>query len=454
MNEIRMMATSGIVGYGFTDEAFARGLAEGLDFIGCDGGSMDPGPYYLGAGRSFTSRTAVKRDLSVMLDGAREKGIPLLIGSAGGAGGRPHVEWCRDIVEEVAAEKGLHFPMAVIQAEQERDYLEAKLEASKIRPLGPADELTAGDIAGSHRVVAMMGAEPYIEALSGGAEVIIAGRSSDSAIFAAIPLMRGFAPGPAWHLAKIIECAGAVVTPRVGQDCVIGRLREDDFLIEPGHPEKRCERIRIAAHNLYENPSPYHLVEPDGTLDTTNAAYEQVDERTVRVLGSKFVKAPAYTVKLEGVREAGWRAVFIAGTRDPVLIEEIDTLIETVRGLVTREAAALGIAEGQYRLGFRIYGRNAVMGALEPVAHTRTHEYGILIDVLGESEEIAHAVLAKARYGTLHSDFPGRKCISGNLAIPFSPSDLSVGMTYAFNVWHTMEVENPLEPFAIEWVEV
>ena len=46
MKPIRIMAASGMLGYGFTEEAFKNGLAMGLDLIACDAGSADPGPYY------------------------------------------------------------------------------------------------------------------------------------------------------------------------------------------------------------------------------------------------------------------------------------------------------------------------------------------------------------------------------------------------------------------------
>ncbi len=62
--------------------------------------------------------------------------------------------------------------------------------------------------------------------------------------------------------------------------------------------------------------------------------------------------------------------------------------------------------------------------------------------------------MAKLRYALLHTDFPGRKCISGNLAIPFSPSDMHVGAAYEFSVWHRMEIDDPLAPFPIEMVDV
>ena len=57
--------------------------------VAVDAGSTDPGPYYLGAGISFTDRAAVKRDVKIILCATRKAGIPFIVGSAGGAGGRP-----------------------------------------------------------------------------------------------------------------------------------------------------------------------------------------------------------------------------------------------------------------------------------------------------------------------------------------------------------------------------
>lgn len=454
IDHIKMIAATGMLGYGYTEEAFNRGISLKPDYIASDAGSMDPGPYYLGAGQPFVSRQASKRDLGLMLEAGVKQGIPVLIGSAGGGGGAPHVAWTVDLVREIAAERGLSFRMAVIQSEQSIEYLKAKCRAGEIHPLGPIEELSEQDIEETHRVVAMMGPEPIQEAVRGGADVVIAGRASDAALYAAIPLMRGADPGLAYHLAKIIECAGQVVEPRVGQDCVVGHLNGDHFLVEPGHPDKRCTRMKIAAHTLYENPDPYRLIEPDGVLDTEHAEYEQLDDRTVRVTGSRFEPTTRYTVKLEGVRRAGFRTAFVAGVRDPILIDCIDDFVASCRERVAREASAIGIAEGGYRLGVRIYGKNAAMGPREPVVDGTAHELGLLVDVLADDKETSRAIMAKARYALLHTDFPGRKCISGNLAIPFSPSDMSVGETYQFNVWHTMELDDPLEPFPIEFHQI
>ncbi len=450
---MRLLAASGQLGYGFTEAALARGLELGVDLIACDGGSMDPGPYYLGEGVPFVSRRALARDLALLLEAGVRRGIPVVIGSAGGAGGAPHLELMRALVDAIAVERDLAFRMAVIHAEPPRRDLLDALAAGRIRALGPIEELDQQTLAGATRVVAMMGVEPLQAALAAGAQVVLAGRASDAALFAALPMMRGHDPGLAWHLGKIIECAGQVVTPRTGQDCVLGRIAHDHFTVEPGHPDKRCTRMRIAAHTLYENPSPYELTEPGGVLDTRDCRYEQTDPRTVRVTGSRFHPRP-YTVKLEGVTALGHRTVFVAGVRDPDLVRGIDGFVASCRERVAAEARSLGLDETQYTLHVRVYGRDAVMGEREPVRGPVPHEIGIVADVIAPDEEASRAVMAKARYALLHTDFPNRKCISGNLAIPFSPSDLPAGRAYRFSVWHTLDLDDPLAPFPIEMVDV
>jgi hypothetical protein len=451
---LSMMATTGLLGYGFGEDSFRHGLDLDLDFIAADAGSMDPGPHYLGAGIPFVSRKAIKRDLGLMLEGALEKGIPMLIGSAGGGGSAPQVALVREVIEELAIERGLHFKLAVIHADQSKDYLHQKLKAGRIEPLGPIAEVTAQTIDESHRVVAMMGVEPFQAALTAGADVVLAGRATDASIYSAIPLMRGFDPGLVWHLAKIVECAGAVAVPKTGQDCIVGTLHDDHFLVAPAHPDSRCTRMSIAAHTLYENPSPYHLEEPAGTVVTLDSTYEQVDHRTVKVAGSRFERSNRYTVKLEGVRRTGYRTVFIAGARDPGLIAIIDEFIASCRIRISKQVGALGITDNDYQLSIRVYGQSGTMASREPIKNATPHEIGILAEVLADDEDTSLAVMAKARLALLHSDFPGRKCISGNLAIPFSPSDLPIGETYEFSFWHIMEIDDPLEPFPMEIIDI
>src|SRR3954451_10868307 len=115
--EVRVLSPTAILGYGFPEASFAAGLARDPHAIAVDAGSSDPGPYYLGAGVSFTDREAVKRDLKLILRAGCDRAIPVLIGSAGGAGAGPHLAWTREIVLEIAREEGLRFSLASIDAE-------------------------------------------------------------------------------------------------------------------------------------------------------------------------------------------------------------------------------------------------------------------------------------------------------------------------------------------------
>ena len=77
--EFKILSPTAILGYGFPEESFRRGMAEKPDLIAVDGGSTDPGPYYLGAGKAFTDRTGVKRDLRYMIKAGVEAGIPVVV---------------------------------------------------------------------------------------------------------------------------------------------------------------------------------------------------------------------------------------------------------------------------------------------------------------------------------------------------------------------------------------
>ena len=191
MREYRILSPTGIVGYGFPEESFKLGIAQKPDLIACDAGSSDPGPYYLGSGKPFTTATAVKRDLTLMLKAACELEIPLVIGSAGGSGGDNHLKREFNIVCDIAKEYKLSFKFSTISAEFDKAFITREFNGGRITALGAAPPLTIKDIEGSSCIVAQMGIEPIIKALDEGAQVILAGRCYDPAPFAA-PAVRSW----------------------------------------------------------------------------------------------------------------------------------------------------------------------------------------------------------------------------------------------------------------------
>lgn len=450
MNEYRALSPTGVLGSGFLETSFETALARKPHFIGCDAGSTDPGPSHLGAGHAAFPRAAVKRDLRLMLLGARRLGIPLLIGSAGTAGADVHLDWVFGIAKEIAAEDGLSFTLALIHAEQSKDYLKRRLREGRIKPLDPAPEFNEGVIDRAERFVGMMGAEPFLKALEAGADVVIAGRASDTAIFAGLPMKHGFPAGLAWHAAKILECGAAAVVSRKTPDCMMTAIRAGHFVVEAPDPELRCTPQSIAAHSLYENADPFFLKESSGTLDLTQSRYEAVSDRGVKVSGSAFIPADRYTVKLEGAEKVGYQSVVIGSVRDPFIIRQIDDWTARLQDRIhARVAQVFGAAlrREAYHIHFRIYGKNGTMGPLEPVKEIRSHELCLLIEATAPTQEMASSIAGIIRHQGLHLPIPEWSGLITALACPYNPAHLDRGAVYRFNVNHVVEPDDPYEMF-------
>ncbi len=457
MDELRILSPTGACGSGFLESSFEKGLAQNPHFIGVDAGSTDPGPAYLGTGEAAFPREAVKRDLRIMLKGARRLKIPLMVGSANTGGNDKQLADVVDIIREIADEEDLSFKLAVIHAEQKKDYLKQRLGEGRITPLDPAPEFNEAVIDRSACTVGMMGAEPFIRALEAGAEVVIAGRASDTAIFAAMPLMNGFDPGMAWHAGKILECGAAAVVNRKTPDCMFCWLRKDHFVLEAPDPELRCTPQSVASHSLYENADPFHLIECSGTLDLSTSRYEQVGERSVKVSGSGFIHAKRYTVKLEGAELIGYQSIVIGSVRDPYFINQIDDWTERLK---TRCHARVKMVYGDrlkpedYHIHIRIYGKDGTMGPLEPVKEIRSHELCLIIECTASSQDIASTIAGIARHQGLHLPIPKWSGLITALACPYNPAHLDRGPIFRFNVNHVLAPDEPCEMFPMDLLDV
>lgn len=434
MKEIRLLSTTAILGYGFPEESFRRGLAARPHVLAVDAGSSDPGPAYLGMGKSFTDRAAVRRDLKLMIEAGLDRGIPVIVGTMGGSGARPHVEWGLEIVEDIARELRRTLRAAVIYSDVKKSAVLRELRAGRIEPLPFAPALTEASLKATPRVVAQIGVEPLLEALEKPVDVVIAGRCYDPAVFAALPIREGFDRALALHLGKILECAAIAATPGSGRDCVLGVLRKDHFEVRTLSPDRRFTPDSVAAHTLYEKSHPSLLPGPGGVLDLGKAAFEAVDERSVRVRGSRYIHDARPRLKLEGSRRAGFRAISICGVRDRIMLSQLDSIFEGVRAAVANNFGLLSA-----RVQFRVYGRDGVMGPLEPLRGTVAHEVGIVLDVVADTQAQADTVCGFVRSTLLHFGYPGRRATAGNLAFPFSPSDIACGPVFDFSLYHLMD---------------
>ena len=435
---MKIVSLCGLLGYGYSEEALNIAFSEKVDYVGVDAGSTDPGPYYLGSGKSFTDRGAVKRDLSLAMPKALEHRAPFIIGTAGGAGAKEHTDWLIDIIKEIAKEQNLSFKLGIIYSDVDKDYVLNKLDSGKIIPMSDVFPLDRSAVEESERIVSQIGVAPVIELLKQGADIIVAGRACDTAIYAAPCIYEGYKEGLAFHMAKIMECGAMCAEPVAAADVMQGYMYEDYFELRPASPMRRCSAERAAAHTMYEQTNPYMIYEPDGVIDLKNSRFEQIDERTVRISGAAFCEAEEKTLKLEGVKKVGYRTICIGGIYDPLTVENFDYIETTVTAFVKLNAS---VSEDSYTLSFRKYG-----GA--------ESSFGVVIDVVGKTQEIADTICSLARSRMLHCDYEGRKSSAGNVAFPFSPSDIHVGEVYEFSVFHLAKVDSLSETAVIKVEEV
>lgn len=446
---LKILAPCGMLGYGFPDASWVRGLEMKPDAIVVDAGSTDAGPHKLGAGVSIVSRMACKKDLRRMLLGASQLDIPLIIGSAGGSGGAVHVRWTLSIIDEIIFEERLeHLKQAVIWADIPKTAIKEAVAQNRVQPLGETcPQLTEQILDETTAVVGQMGIEPIIRALDSGAQVIVCGRAYDPAPFAAVGVWHGFDLALSYHMGKVLECGALCCNPGTTKDCMMGELYEDCFEVYPTDPSRLCTPLSVAAHTFYEKSHPYILPGPGIIQDLSLCTFESVGESRVRVRGSAISASDGYWVKLEGARLTAYRTFVIAGIRDPLLIERIEEVEQAVK-----ESVALQYQEvdtSSYDIAFYNYGKNGVMGNLEPI-QANPHELGVLFEVIAKDQQLASALCASVRSTFMHYGYEGRKATAGNLAFPFAPSDVELGAVYEFSVYHLMQVGDGVELFPME----
>jgi hypothetical protein len=293
-------------------------------------------------------------------------------------------------------------------------------------------------------------------ALAEGVDFVLAGRCSDTALYAAMPLMHGFPAGLAWHAGKVVEC-GTMACVTAGKGVMLVRLRHDDFIVRPFGQGLRCTPQSIAAHSLYENVDPFHFTECSGTVDITEATYEAVDAITVRVAYSRFHPAEAYTVKLEGAELAGYQTIIIGGIRDPFLLRQLDSWLAKVRAYIEETIARVlddRVTRDDYQIMFHVYGRDGVMGSLEPDRTEVPKEVGIVFEVTAPTQQLATTIAELSRQPLLHYPIAEWSGATTSFACLHNPAHVERGAVYQFNVNHVVLPRSPQEMFRTKFVEI
>lgn len=445
---IKVLAPTGCIGSGVRLDLFEQALLEKPDVIAMDGGSTDSGPYYLGTGKAKASAAVLKDELLVYMKARAELGVPLIIGSSGTCGSDAGVDLLRGLCLEVAAELGQTVKIAAIYGEQPTTTVVQALADGRVLPLNPVRPIDQALVERCSRIVAAMGVEPFIHALEQGAEVIIAGRATDTAVLACLPIMRGVPAGPAWHAGKIMEC-GAQCTTTPADALVMAEIDDRGFTITALGEQARLTPRSVMAHMLYENSNPLLLVEPGGALNVEAATYTAVSERSVRVEGSVWEPSERYTVKLEGAAPAGYQSVLLSVVRGPEYIARFDEWLALLDGVMRQRIEKnLGIGPADYDLQFRAIGKNSALGELERQVGQPV-EIGVLAIATSPEASRTQDILALLNPYMLHFPLPEDKDLPTH-AFPLSPASMDRGLIYEFVLNHVMVVADPLAPFRFD----
>ena len=431
-------------------ESFKLGVAEKPDYVAADSGSDDVGPIPLGSDTSTSPLAWQTHDLEQMLLASRSLGVPMIIGSSGDTGSNSRVDLYVKIIRELAAKHRLkRFKLGYFYSEVDKERVRRAMRSGdRVLGLDAHKDLAESELDATERIVAMAGVHPFIELLKQGADVIIGGRSSDSCVFAAPAIHHGFPEAESYYLGKVLECASFCAEPYGGKETVLGEITADDVKVTAMHPDQRCTVASVSGHAMYERSNPYFEHVAGGTLDMSECRYEQVAEKTTRITGARFRPAPEFRVKLEGAGKVGERYVGMVGIRDPYTIANVDKVIAWARDKVRER-----FGDDGYELHYTVYGRNGVMGELEPLKHKPGHELCILVQGVARSAEMAEEVCMTGTRQMFYARLPDVKGSAGGVAFAIDEV-LRASPAHRWTVNHTLRCEHPMELFKTGVVEV
>jgi hypothetical protein len=447
MRSLRIICPNGHLGFApIRLESFRLGVEARPDVIAADSGSDDVGPIPLGTDTSTSPRAWQVHDLEHMLLASRKLRVPMIIGSSGDTGADSRVDHYVGIVKELAQKHRLPpLRLGYFYSEIAKDELRRRMRAGEtVAGLEGYADLTEAELDATERIVAMAGVHPFIKLLEAGADVIIGGRSSDSCVFAAPAIHRGFPENLSYYLGKVLECASFCAEPYGGKETVLGEITADAVQVTAMHPDQRCTVASVAGHAMYERSNPYFEHVAGGTLDMSHCRYEQVDARSTRITGPRFQRAPEFRVKLEGAGRIGERYVGMVGIRDPYTIAHVDQVVAWARDKVRERFGPED--ESRYGLHYNVYGRDGVMGDSEPMRDRPAHELCILVQGVAPTAEMAEEICMIGTRQMFYARLPDVKGSAGSVAFALDEV-LRASPSYRWTLNHTLRCDDPLELF-------
>jgi hypothetical protein len=127
--------------------------------------------------------------------------------------------------------------------------------------------------------------------------------------------------------------------------------------------------------------------------------------------------------------------------RDPYTIAHIDDVIDWARA-----QAHARFGETGYSLTYNVYGRDGVMGALEPNRNNPGHELCILVQAVAPTAEMAEELCVTGSRQMFYARLPQVKGSAGGVAFALDEV-LRASPAYRWTMNHTMRVDDPMELF-------
>ena len=181
----------------------------------------------------------------------------------------------------------------------------------------------------------------------------------------------------------------------------------------------------------------------------SECAYEQFDEKTCRITNPKFIPIEGrIKVKLEGSGYIGKRYMGLAGVRDPYTIKNIDKVIDWAKAQVAERHP-----DDKYELSYRIFGKNGVMGDMEPIKETKSHELLIVVEGVADDDALAQEVTLIGMRQIFYARLPEVKGTAGTAAFILDEVT-KISDAYTWTMDHTVEVDDPLELFPVSMIEI
>jgi hypothetical protein len=265
---------------------------------------------------------------------------------------------------------------------------------------------------------AYLGAEPIVEALKGGADIVITGRASDPALFLA-PIVHAFDwPLDDWNLLSkgivaghMLECAGQVtggyfadpacksVSDLARLGFPIGEVGEDGSLVitkvEGSGGVVTAQTCKEQL--LYEVHDPVRYIQPDVTADFSQVTIEEVGRDRVRIHGGRGSSRPE-TLKVSVGYVDGFIGEGQISYAGPGALSRGRLALEIVR----ERLKLTGVETSELR--FDLIGVDSLHG---PHVSARANEpYEVRVRVAGRTENLREAVRIGNEVETLYTNGP------------------------------------------------